>query len=136
MTLLDKIIAESKLQNQLASDLADISYRAINGKRQKERNFADGVLNVGTIHFNTPKNPITKEMILDYQNEQQQQHYDDGTNKLQYYPTGVTDNTIPFTAINYVPLGRPVKDEDINLEQQNLDALYEDLNKEIQNKKI
>ena len=101
MSLLNKVINESLLQDKLNSELADISYRAINGKRQKERNFSEGILNVGTIHFNTPKSQITKDMILDYQNEQQQKHYvDAGNQKLQYFPTELTDVLNVYTPIS------------------------------------
>ena len=36
MSLLNKIINESLLQDKLNSELADISYRAVNGKGKKQ----------------------------------------------------------------------------------------------------
>ena len=140
MSLLNKVINESLLQDKLNSELADISYRAINGKRQKARNFAEGILNVGTINFNTPKSQITKDMILDYQDEQQKQHYEDATGqKLQYFPTGVTDALNVYNPIPLTSLGREVKEEDVTIETQNLYALYNDLktqDNEIKKKEI
>ena len=56
---------------ELYKQLSDSSYRSINGKRQSSRNFKEGVLNLGQIHFEQPKNVLTKEMILEYQKEQQ-----------------------------------------------------------------
>jgi len=56
---------------ELYKQLSDSSYRSINGKRQSSRNFKDGVLNLGQIHFQQPKDVLTKEMILEYQKEQQ-----------------------------------------------------------------
>jgi hypothetical protein len=128
MSLLNKIINESLLQDKLNSELADISYRAVNGKRQKQRNFTEGMLNVGTIHFNTPKSQITKDMILDYQDEQQQKHYVDAANqKLQYFPTEVTDALNVYTPIQLGSLGREATEEDLYKETENLKQLYDDL---------
>ena len=134
MSLLNKIINESLLQDKLNSELADISYRAVNGKRQKERNFSEGILNVGTIHFNTPKSQITKDMMLDYQNEQQQIHYVDAANKkLQCFPTELTDALNVYNPITLGALGREATEEDINIEKQNLYKIHKDLNKKYEN---
>ena len=51
MTLLDKIVNQSKIQEQLNCQLAEISYRAVNGTRQAPRNFTEGTLNVRTMNF-------------------------------------------------------------------------------------
>ena len=128
MSLLNKIINESLLQDKLNSELADISYRAVNGKRQKERNFSEGMLNVGTIHFNTPKSQITKDMILDYQDEQQQKYYEDATGqKLQYFPTEVTDALNTYTPIQLGALGREATEADLYTETEKLKQLYDEL---------
>ena len=88
MTLLDKIINESKIQEQLNAQLAEMSYRAVNGTRQAPRNFAEGILNVGTMNFKTPDDKITKEMIMDYQQKEQEKYYVDASgNKLKNVPT-------------------------------------------------
>jgi hypothetical protein len=39
MSLIDRLAQESIKQNKLISQLSEISYRAINGKRQNARNF-------------------------------------------------------------------------------------------------
>ena len=137
MSLLNKVINESLLQDKLNSELADISYRAINGKRQKARNFNEGMLNVGTINFNTPKSQITKDMILDYQDEQQKKHYEDTAgNKLQYFPSEVTDALTVYTPIQLASLGREVTEEDINIEKQNLYKIHDDLNQQYKDIKM
>ena len=41
MTLLDKIITQNRIDSQLYSQLAEMSYRAINGTRQEPRNFRE-----------------------------------------------------------------------------------------------
>jgi hypothetical protein len=71
------------------------------------------------MHFNTPRDRITKEMIMDYQQAQQEKHYDDGTIKLKYESTGLKDianvetlletyKPIPFAPVGYIPLGSVV----------------------------
>jgi hypothetical protein len=87
MSLINRLSQESIKQNKLISQLSEISYRTINGKRQNARNFNEGTLNVGTMNFNTPQDKITKDMFLDYQKTEQEKHYNDGTNKLQYDPS-------------------------------------------------
>ena len=104
MSLINRLAQESIKQNKLISQLSEISYRAINGKRQNARNFNEGTLNVGTMNFNTAPDKITKDMFLDYQKAEQQKHYDDGTNKLQYDPTGLFDPTGTAS----IPLVQPV----------------------------
>ena len=91
MSLIAKIQQQSLLQNKLLVQLAEMSYQAVNGTRQSARNFREGTFEVGKMHFNTPQDRITKEMIMDYQQSQQEKHYDDGTNKLKYEPTGLKD---------------------------------------------
>ncbi len=54
MSLIDKLAKQSIIQNQLQSQLAEMSYRTINGKRQHDRNFNEGMLDIGTSYFNTP----------------------------------------------------------------------------------
>ena len=103
MSLINRLAQESIKQNKLISQLSEISYRAINGKRQSARNFNEGTLNVGTMNFNTPPDKITKDMFMDYQKTEQQKHYTDGTNKFQYDPTGLFDPTGTAT----IPLAQP-----------------------------
>jgi hypothetical protein len=103
MSLINRLAQESIKQNKLISQLSEISYRAINGKRQSARNFKEGTLNVGTMNFNTPPDKITKDMFMDYQKTEQQKHYTDGTNKFQYDPTGLFDPTGTAT----IPLAQP-----------------------------
>ena len=141
MSLINRLAQESIKQNKLISQLSEISYRAINGKRQSARNFKEGTLNVGTMNFNTPQDKITKDMFMDYQKAEQQKHYDDGTNKLQYDPTGLFDPTgtatIPLNTPTSIPLpGTTVEatEQDVNNEtnawrqlHKELDQLKEDI---------
>jgi hypothetical protein len=79
---------------ELYKQLSDSRYRSINGKRQSSRSFKDGVLNLGQIHFEQPKQEITKEMILEYQKEQQNKPaFEDTTtsDKFKYFPSNIND---------------------------------------------
>jgi hypothetical protein len=111
-------------------------------KTRSARNFREGTLEVGKMHFNTPQDRITKEMIMDYQQTQQEKHYDDGTNKLKYEPTGLKD--IPnvetlletYTPINFKPTNTenalhtgPVDEEDLRHDKIKLNDLCNDLQK-------
>ena len=120
MTLLDKIINQSKIQEQLNAQLAEISYRALNGTRQSARNFAEGTLNVGTMNFKTPDDRITKEMIMDYQQREQEKYYDDGTNKYANVPTGLSDALTPYVAIPYGTTGAEADEAILQKERGNV----------------
>ncbi len=86
MYLLDKIINNSMIDNNLKIKLNDLSYRATNGVRQPLSR--TGIVNPGSVHFNQPKDQITKEMILEYQKEQQNipAYTDSAGNLLKYFP--------------------------------------------------
>ncbi len=77
---------------ELHKQLSNSSYRSINGKRQSSRKFKDGVLNLGQIHFEQSKDVLTKEMVLEYQTEQQNRPaYVDTTtgDQFNYAPSNV-----------------------------------------------
>lgn len=90
MSIVNDVAAESIRQSRLFSQLADLSYKAVNGKRQTARDFTKGMLNVGKLgeQMDVPKDEITKDMILDYKREQEEKLYDG--NKL-YQSTGLPD---------------------------------------------
>lgn len=90
MSIVNDAAAESIRQSQLFSQLADLSYKAVNGKRQSMRDFAKGMLNIGKLgeQMEVPKDEITKDMILDYKREQEEKLYEG--NKL-YQSSGVPD---------------------------------------------
>ena len=135
MSLIAKNAARSLLQNKLQAQLADRSYQAINGTRQSVRNFREGTLNIGTMHFSTPDEKITKEMIMDYQKKEQEKHYDDGTNKFQYVPTGLTDSLKIFSPKAYKTFKDGATEEILKKEQDTLNTIYEDLRTSLQEAK-
>ena len=83
MTYWDKIINQNKIDSALISELSDISYAATKGRREKGRNFNNGIVSLGTLPFieNPPQNLITKEMISDYHQSLQEERI-----KEQLYP--------------------------------------------------
>jgi hypothetical protein len=107
---------------ELYKQLSDSIYKSINGKRQSSRNFKDGVLNLGQIHFEQPKNVLTKEMIVEYQKEQQRKPaYIDTTtgDQFQCVPSNIDDPLNPHNPVN-LPSGAPATEGDINLKRDDL----------------
>ena len=73
MSLIDKQVRMAKLQSEANRKNAAAAYKAFNGTRQEVRNFREGTLNVGTMHFdNTAQDRITKEMVTDYHKKEQE----------------------------------------------------------------
>ncbi len=77
MSLIAKIQQQSLLQNKLQAQLAEMSYQTVNGTRQAPRNFKEGTLEIGKMHFTNPQDRISKEMIMDYRKTEQEKHYVD-----------------------------------------------------------
>jgi len=128
MSLIAKIQQQSLLQNKLLTQLAEMSYQAVNGTRQAPRNFREGTLEIGKMNFTTPQDRITKEMIMDYQKSEQEKHYTDSAgNKLLYEPTGLSDIIDVYKAIDYAPLGKAATEDDVRNYEANLLQLHYDL---------
>ena len=114
---------------ELYKQLSDSSYRSINGKRQNSRNFKDGILNLGQIQFQQPKDVLTKEMILEYQKEQQNKPaYIDTTtgDKFKYLPSNVNDPLNPYNP-TLLPTGAAATEGDINLKKNDLNIVLSNL---------
>lgn len=82
-------------QNRLLAQMSNISYNAINGKRQNRREFFEGILNVGKLdeQMKDPTEKITKEMIMDYKREQEERSYKDYVNVYDTFGNIVLDAT-------------------------------------------
>ena len=129
MSLIAKIQQQSLLQNKLQAQLVEMSYQSVNGTRQAPRNFREGTLEIGKMHFNTAQDRITKEMVMDYQKTEQEKHYTDSAgNKLKYAPTGLTDvlETEVFTPFNGVSTGDT--EDDVRTYETDFITLHNDLN--------
>ena len=77
MSSINNIADEALRQNMLLAQMSNASYNAINGTRQKERDFKEGILNMGKLNeqMDVSKDKITKEMIMDYKREQEEKSY-------------------------------------------------------------
>jgi hypothetical protein len=80
MTLLNKFKNEQNRQLQIQAQLAEQSYRAFNGVKQSRENERSGELRK-KMNDDLPASSITKEMIQDYQREQEEEDFyeDKGT---------------------------------------------------------
>ena len=112
---------------QLYKQLNDLSYKSVNGKRQDVRNFREGVVDIGKIHFNQPKDVLTKDMILEFQKEQENQRlktpgYIDPVSgdEFKYNPTGLNDALEVFTPKDLTLLGTAATETDIQNKEQEL----------------
>ena len=87
MSLWDKIINQNKLDSSLIVELSDISYRSTKGKREQPRGLKEGIVDIGTMPFEEtpPQTEITREMIKEYQKEQEKPYIEPGTgDKFKY----------------------------------------------------
>ncbi len=69
-SLLDKIVASSINESKINQRLQQLAYSAINGQRQQENKTPEGVTMLGQLNKEKPLTAITKEMIKEYQEEQ------------------------------------------------------------------
>ena len=134
MSLIDKLAKQSILQNQLQSQLAEMSYRAINGKRQEARNFKEGMLNIGTAYFNTPQDKLTKEMIMDYKQAEEERYFERAN---VFEPTGLSDPITTYAPIPYSTTGVEADETLLNTELEDKQILMNELallNKDLKDK--
>ena len=114
-SLMEQQIRANEYQNQLFAELADLSYRAFGGERQPARGFAPNIVELGKLAFedNQATDYITKEMIKDYQEQEQRPAGRDVFgNELKYNPHTEDYHLEAFTPIIYPPLGRAATEED------------------------
>ena len=57
MSFWDNVINQNKLDSSLITELSDLSYRSIGGKRQEPRGSKDEIVNIGTIPFEATITP-------------------------------------------------------------------------------
>ena len=136
MSLWDKIITQNRIDSSLLTELSDISYKNTKGKREKPRNFKEGIVDLGKIPFevNPPKDQITKEMIEDYHKSQLQPLKDPVTGATipnKFYPSNyqyeVADLQTPYAPVNFTAIGRPANQANIDLYNRQLIKTATDL---------
>ena len=77
-SLLNKIVQSSINENKAEQRLQQIAYSAINGQRQQEYQTPEGITMLGQMGREKPLTAITKEMIKEYQEQEQQPFMIDG----------------------------------------------------------
>ena len=140
MTFWDKVINQNKMDSSLISELSDLSYKSIGGKRQEPRSAKENIVNIGTIPFEATITPdrITKEMIMDYQKNKDIGYIDPLTNvEYKYVPTGMNLDVADLLPkyINDVNLGRPPTRDDLKNYRIQRGRLINDLRLERDNLK-
>lgn len=118
MTFWDKVINQNKMDSSLISELSDLSYKSIGGKRQQPRKINEDIVNIGTLPFEATITPdkITKEMIMDYQKNKDKGYVDPLTNiEYKYIPTGMNLDVVDLIPKykDDVNLGRPPTRDDV-----------------------
>ena len=69
-TLLNKIVESSIVENKDIQQAEQTAYDAINGQRQQENQQPEGITMLGQLNREKPLSAITREMIQEYQEEQ------------------------------------------------------------------
>jgi hypothetical protein len=69
--LLNKIVETNLKETEINKRLDQAAYAAINGQRQEEKGTPEGVTMLGQLNREKPLDAITREMIQEYQEEQQ-----------------------------------------------------------------
>ena len=138
MTYWDKVINQNSIDSSLISELSDLSYRSIGGRRQAPRSNKEGIVNLGSIPFELtpPPDKITQEMIMDYQKEREKPYIDPITNvAMKYRPSSfvfdVANLQVPVYKVD-ATLGRPVTQADIEPLNRQLQKHIRDLEAEKQ----
>ena len=104
MSYWDKVVNQNKYDISLLNNISDISYKSIGGKRQASRGQKEDIVNIGTIPFSITPAPtkITKEMIMEYQKDQDKPYIDPLTGEqFKYHPT-----TFRFDVADLKEIGR------------------------------
>jgi hypothetical protein len=133
-SLLDKIITSSLNDSATNKRLEQIAVSAINGQRQSEQTYKpEGVQMLGQMGREKPLAAITKEMIKEYQEQEQQPFMIDGEARkyaksnyqpIMQTPVDITDikDEIRVLYKNKVATGKTIKDAEDNIKA--LDDYY------------
>jgi len=121
MSFWDKVTNQNKIDSSLITELSDLSYESIGGKRQPPRGANKDIVNIGTLPFQTTPAPdkITKDMIIEYQKNQDKPYTDPTTgDEYKYFPSTFKFDVTSLKQPKYVDLDfngtkRPADPQDI-----------------------
>ena len=120
-----------QIQAQLA---AEQTYRAFNGVRQSRENERSGQLRT-IINDDLPASSLTRSMIQDYQDKEEEDIYETGGVSYNYRPSGVSETLIDLTRLpaetDLPGLGRAATQYDSQAEQNVRDKLIAERNKKL-----
>jgi len=141
MTFWDKVLNQNKMDSSLISELSDLSYKSIGGKRQDPRKANEDIVNIGTIPFEATITPdrITKEMIMEYQKNKDRGYIDPLTKaEYKYVPSGMNLDVADLLPkyLDDARLGRPPTKDDVKNYQKKRGKLINDLRKLKENLKL
>ena len=134
MSLLNKLKNEQSRQLQIQAQLAEQAYRAFNGVRQSRENERSGQLRT-RINDDLPASSLTRSMIQDYQDKEEEDIYETGGVSYNYRPSGVSETLIDLTRLpaetDLPGLGRAATQYDSQAEQNVRDKLIAERNKKL-----
>ena len=75
-----------------------MSYKITNGKKLSNKNFYEGIVNPGTVDFvSAPESKITKEMILDYRQKEDERTYKNAAGEdVKFQNTGLPGDLLTY----------------------------------------
>ena len=130
-SLLERQTELAKLQRQLIAKQSDLSYRALNGERQNRiKPTVAGQENINP-NNNQPSNPISREMIQDYKEEEQMMPVirANTDEQFKYFPSGIENIDLEeFKPKNMEGSDRPATESDIFKEEEKMKTFSEFIN--------
>lgn len=98
MSVFDEILNENLKRAVTYSELNNLTYKSVGGKRLENKNFYEGVTNPGTVDFTPPAiSKITKDMILDYRQKEEEATYKNAAGEdVKYQETGLKGDLIGY----------------------------------------
>ena len=92
------MLDESLRQKVLQSEISDMSYKITNGKKLSNKNFYEGIVNPGTIDIvSAPDSKITKDMILDYRQKEDERTYKNAAGEdVKFQNTGLAGDLLTY----------------------------------------
>lgn len=125
MSIFNKALDENLKRAVIYSQINDSIYKSIGGKRLDNKNFYEGVIAPGTVDLPVlPTSKITKDMILDYRQKEEERTYKNAAGEdVKYQETGLTGDLV-----KYVPLFTGA-DADIDQAKKDLYAIGKEAEK-------
>ena len=101
MSIFNKVLDENLKRAVIYSEINNTIYKSIGGKRLDNKNFYEGVIAPGTVDLPVlPTSKITKDMILDYRQKEEERTYKNAAGEdFKYQETGLTGDLVTYKPI-------------------------------------